>query len=281
MPSKLVSKFIDIFSVTRPFNILLTVLSVWIGFVYAANTYYGQVVIYATLSAGFICAAGNIFNDFFDKSVDQINKPERPYAAGRLQAKDMVISGVLAYGSGIFLSVFVGFEGVIIVLSTSVLLMVYNVKAKRTVLTGNLLISLIGGMAILYGGIAGGSVRNAAIPALFAVIFHFGREIFKDIEDKNADMRSGIVTFPVKYGEGKAVVLGISVFVLLILLTPMPYIFLNYSLLYLITVLVGVDILLIVLFQRYLVSRRIEHLTQLNKLMKVGMGFGLLALMLK
>lgn len=281
MPSKFAAKCNDLISVTRPLNILLTVLSVWIGFIYSFDSFFSPQLIYAAASAGFICAAGNIFNDFFDKSVDQINKPDRPYAAGKLQAVDMLVSGIFAYSSGILLSFFVGIEGFLIVLSTSVLLMVYNVKAKRMVLAGNVIISLLAGMAFLYGGLAGGSIKNAAIPALFAVVFHFGREIFKDIEDKDADKKSGIDTFPVRYGEGKALVLGISVFILLIFLTPMPYVFLNYSLLYLITVAVGVDLLLIVLIQRYLVSRRMEHLKRLNKLMKFGMVFGLLALMFK
>jgi len=238
-------------------------------------------LVYAAVSAGCICAAGNIFNDFFDKSVDQINKPGRPYAAGRLQATQMVIFGIFAFSAGILSSFFVGVEGVLFVLATSSLLMVYNVWGKRTVLAGNVMISVLGGMAFLYGGLAGGSVKMAIIPALFAILFHFGREIFKDIEDKNADMMSGIVTFPVRYGEGKAFFLGILMFILLIFLTLIPYFFLNFSIIYLITVVLGVDLLLIILFQKYLVSRKMEHLKRLNKLMKVAMVFGLLALMLK
>jgi len=281
MPSKVINKFADLISVTRPLNILLTVLSVWIGYFYSSDSYFSPELLYAAVSAGFICAAGNIFNDFFDKTVDQINKPDRPYAAGRLHRNEMVIFGIFAFGAGIVLSFFVGYKGILIVLSTSALLMIYNIRAKRTVLTGNVIISLLGGLAFLYGGLAGGSAEKAAIPALFAIIFHFGREIFKDIEDKHADMKSGIVTFPVSFGEGKALFLGIFVFVLLIFLTPIPYVFLNFSLLYLITVVVGVDFLLIFLFQQYLVSRSMEHLNRLNKLMKVAMVFGLLALMLK
>jgi len=281
MPSKVINKCIDLISVARPLNILLTVLSVWIGFFYGSELFLSMLLVYAAVSAGFICAAGNIFNDFFDKSVDQINKPERPYAAGRLQAADMVIFGIFAFGAGIVLSFFVGIEGILIVCSTSALLMVYNVWAKRTVLAGNIMISILGGMAFLYGGLAGGSVKKAIIPALFAILFHFGREIFKDIEDKNADMKSGIVTFPVRYGEGKAIFLGIFVFILLVIFTLLPYFFLNFSIFYLITVVVGVDLLLIVLFQKYLISRKMEHLQRLNKLVKVAMVFGLIALMLK
>lgn len=281
MPSKVIHKCIDLISVTRPLNILLTVLSVWIGFFYSSDSFFSPLLLYAAVSAGFICAAGNIFNDFFDKTVDQINKPDRPYAAGRLQRNEMVFFGIFAFIFGISLSFFVGIEGILIVLSTSVLLMIYNIWAKRTVLTGNVMVSLLGGMAFLYGGLAGGSVKKAIIPALFAILFHFGREIFKDIEDNNADMKSGIVTFPVKYGEGKALFLGIFVFVIVMIFTLIPYFFLNFSIWYLITVVVGVDLLLIVLFQKYLVSRNKENLIRLNKLMKVAMVFGLLALMLK
>jgi len=281
MPSKLLNKIIDLITVTRPLNILLTMLSVWIGFFYSSDSFFSRALLYAAVSAGLICAAGNIFNDFFDRSVDRINKPDRPYAAGRLQASDMVIFGIIAFGGGIGLSFLIGIKGIIIVISTSSLLMVYNVWAKRTVLTGNVIVSLLAGLAFLYGGLAGGSAQQAMIPAMFAIIFHFGREIFKDIEDKEADKKSGIVTFPVSHGEGKAIILGILVFILLMILTILPYFYLNFSIVYLITVVVGVDFLLIVLFQQYLVSRKMEHLKRLNKLMKIAMVFGLLALMLK
>ena len=189
MLSKMIDKIFDLISVTRPLNILLTVLSVWVGFFYGSDLIFSPLLLYAAVSAGFICAAGNIFNDFFDRSVDQINKPDRPYTSGRLQENEMVTFGILMFGAGISLSYFVGIEGILIVLATSALLMVYNIWAKRTVLTGNFMISLLGGMAFLYGGFAGGSVKKAIIPALFAILFHFGREIFKDIEDKNADMK--------------------------------------------------------------------------------------------
>ena len=43
--------------------------------------------IFAFVAVALLCAAGNIFNDYFDLESDCINKPNRPIPSGRMQKK--------------------------------------------------------------------------------------------------------------------------------------------------------------------------------------------------
>ena len=271
----------DIFSEMRPVNTLLTAVSVWTGFYVSTGSLTGTAVAAAAISAACICAGGNIFNDYFDTAIDRINRPERPYTAGRLQKRAMMLTGALLFLSGLLFSFFLGVYGVFLVLLTIAGLMIYNMKAKRVLLLGNSMIGILSGFAFLYGGIAGGSLKGAAVPAVFAAVFHFGRELLKDIEDREGDSSLRIATFPVKYSDRAALKMASAAYGVLIVFTLLPYVFLEYSVYYLYTVLCGVDLLIVILITRYWVSQERKHLQQTNSLLKAGMVFGLLAMVLK
>ena len=121
-------KIHDIFIVIRPLNALLAAISVWVGYFFSSGAYTGRLVIIASVSAACICAGGNIFNDLFDVSIDRVNKPERPYAAGKLRKNEMIISGIMLFLIGVILSFFISLLGVGIALLTITGLMYYNVR---------------------------------------------------------------------------------------------------------------------------------------------------------
>ena len=189
-----------IFITSRPVNVLLTALSVGIGYWFSEAALSDMRLLYALASAGLICAGGNIFNDFYDAEIDRINKPHRPYAAGKLSAFEMAAGGFIVFTAGLLLSYPLGLVCIQIAALTVALLLFYDKRAKRTVLFGNAIVSILTGLAFLYGGAAGGNLPAAAIPAVFAAVYHFGREILKDIEDAAADKAAGAVTFPVRHG---------------------------------------------------------------------------------
>lgn len=271
----------DIFIVIRPLNALITAISVWIGYFFGSGIYTGRLAVIACISAACVCAAGNIFNDFFDVSVDRINKPERPYAAGNLRKSEMILSGITLFLIGVILSFFINRWAAGMVLLTIAGLMYYNVRAKRTVLIGNVIVSLLCACAFLYGGIAGGALKGALVPAMFAAVYHFGRELLKDIEDREGDRLMHVITFPVKYGIKPALITATCTFGVLIVLTIMPFVFFEYSTLYFFIVLFGVDLLIIILLTRYWISQKFKHLQQTTTLLKAGMFFGMLALILR
>ncbi|MFC1555693.1 geranylgeranylglycerol-phosphate geranylgeranyltransferase [candidate division KSB1 bacterium] len=264
----------------RPVNMVLTAISVAVGYWFVLNSLKGEKLLFAAVSAAFICAGGNIFNDFYDIEIDRINKPDRPFASGKLGYIEMGLSGFIVFFIGLLLSAKLGMEGILIAASTVFLLLLYDKYVKKTVLIGNFIVSVLAGLAFIYGSAAGGDVTGAVVPAIFAMVYHFGREILKDIEDTRGDKQGGARTFAVKYGENAAIILAAVTYTVLIVLTFVPYFVLNYSLMYLAVVIVFVDLFIIIILSRYVYSRDFHHLKQLNSLLKAGMLAGLIALLL-
>ena len=71
---------------------------------------------------------------------------------------------------------------------------------KRIILLGNFIVAFLTGLAFIYGGIAVNNFKYAVIPAIFAFLINFIREIVKDMEDIEGDKSAGIFSFPYLYG---------------------------------------------------------------------------------
>ncbi len=265
----------------RPLNAALSALSVWIGYYFSAGLNAGSGLYLACLAAALICAGGNIWNDYFDYDIDVINKPVRPYAAGLISGKMMVYTGTGLLLAGMGASVLINIQTAAIAVSAVVVVMAYNFKIKRIVLAGNVLIALLTGLVFLFGAAAGGGMHHAVIPAVLAGTYHLGREILKDIEDREGDNQQKIITFPAKYGNTAALSVASAVFGTLILLTFIPYVNFDYSIKYLLVVLAGVDIPIVVLVGMSWKRQESGHMRRINASLKIGMVFGLMALLLK
>lgn len=274
-------KLPDIIRTTRPLNVVIAAVSSLVGSWFVTGSFSDFSALFASLSIALNCAGGNIFNDYFDLETDRINKPDRPFAAGRLSDRDMILSGVIAAIGSIVFAGLISVHCLIFAILIAMLLTLYNTFAKRTVLLGNLLVSFLTSTAFLFGGMAAGNVWGAAVPAVFAFLYHFGREILKDIEDFEGDREVGIITFPISAGIKAAERLAVSVFALLIVLTLAPFLFMEYSIWYLIVALFGVDLLTVFLLMSYFKDKNPEKLSKTNSMLKFGMIFGLLALLLK
>ncbi|NVM04890.1 MAG: geranylgeranylglycerol-phosphate geranylgeranyltransferase [Candidatus Helarchaeota archaeon] len=265
----------------RPVNILITFISVFIGAWVGGNIYPLEKLFYACLSAALICGGGNVLNDYFDAESDMINKPNRPIPSGIICKLDALIFWIIISIIGFSISFFISLNGVFIAATAVILLFLYSSFIKNTILIGNIIISFLTGLAFIYGGEAVGNIEGAYIPAIFAFLFHFGREIIKDAEDIEGDSAAKLCTFPIKYGIKKSIYFVTAVFVFLSLLTLYPYLFLEYSLVYLLIVVFGVD--LTIFYVIYLLFKNPDKysLRRVNNILKGDMLIGLLALYLK
>ncbi len=277
----MISKVTNILIVSRPANVLITAVSVWVGNWFAGGETGGIPLYIACFSAGLICAGGNVVNDFFDLEVDRIIKPLRPYPAGKVNSTDMLVSGSFFFLSGLYLSFQINLLCFIIAVMTTAGLMIYNMTAKNIPFWGNLLVGILSSLAFFYGSAVSGKIWASLIPGIFALLYHTGREIMKDVEDVEGDRRTERITLPIKYGIKKAVNTGLFFFFLILVLTPLPYIFMNYSLYYLIVVIAGVDLLIWWIIILHLNSGNLNKIGFTNKILKIGMIFGLAALILK
>lgn len=270
-----------LFLIARPVNVLITMISIVVAASLAGSLRpFGNVVL-ACLSAGFIAAGANAINDYFDVEIDRINKPKRPIPSGLLSPLSAYGIAIASFLLGVALNLWLTVSMLVLALVVSVALFAYGAHFKRTPLTGNLLVSTVTGLAFVYGGMAVGRVKESLFPALFSFCFHFGREVLKDIQDMEGDARDAARTFPLAFGVPASVALIILTFIVLMVLTALPYVFGRYGGWYFALVAVGIYPVLIYVMARIRKYPPPEELGFLSNLLKGDMLIGLLALYLR
>ncbi len=263
--------------ITRPQNCLITFASVLMGGWLGVHALPASLWI-AAFSAAAIMAGGNALNDLWDLETDRINHPHRPLPSARLTPRAAGIECVALFSLGLGLSLFLPPEGIVTAAAACGCLVAYNRRLKHIPLAGNVAVSLLCGMAFFYGGFAVRAPVPAAVPALFAAIYHLAREILKDAQDIPGDRMAPGGTLPLRWGPARSCRLAVAAYALLVLLTPVPYILDLYGLPYLILVCL-LDLFLIgIIFS----LRRVpdtSRLRKVNRFLKAGMVLGLLAIL--
>jgi len=263
----------------RPLNVVIAGGSVLVGALACGVWPSGPAVLWAVIVAALITAGANALNDLLDLEIDRINKPNRPLPAGKLSAFQARGFSIAATVAGLALSVVLGLWGLIVAWAVIILLMGYSARLKRKPLWGNLAVATAAGLAFLYGGIAVNRPLPALIPAGFAFLFHLGREILKDAEDVAGDRVGGARTLAIHLGIATALKWAGFTFVLLILITPLPFVLGRYSLVYLVIVILGVDVPLVYVIVSSLRNQGPGNLGRLSLLLKLDMWVGLVAVM--
>lgn len=253
-------------------------LSIFVGALVTGSVQPLGKVVVACLSGALVAAGANVINDYFDVEIDRRNKPYRPLPAGRLTRRAAKVQALTLLALGSALGAALGLLPLVVATLTALLLYVYSWRLKRTVLWGNLAVSLATALAFFYGGLAVGRPWAASIPAGFAFLFHLGREIIKDVEDMHGDRLEGAVTLPIRHGLRTALAVATAVYVLVVAVTPLPYFGGVYGLAYLIVVVLGVDT--VVAYVLVAMWRRPEPpvLHRLSELLKADMFVGLVAI---
>ncbi len=266
------------FKITRPLNVLLTFISVWLAAFISPYFSVTPLVGLAALSAAFILAGANVINDIYDFEIDRVNRPTRPLASGALNIKQAWRWFAVLYAAGLLTALAAGVWFFSITTVIAGLLIWYSIHLKRTVLLGNVLVSFAAGLTFIYGAMAVYDWQAGIIPAVFAFFFHLGREVIKDMQDLEGDLRNNAVTFPGKYGFKAAAFLVNILFGLLLLLTILPYIFSIYSAGYLWIVIPGVDLVLVFVMIALWFPNSPSVLGKLSGLLKIDMFVGLTAI---
>jgi len=276
-------KVIAYLRLLRPANALIAFLAV-VVIAFIAEKDYSiipmQVTLLAAFSVSLICGASNVINDYFDVEIDRINRPDRPLASGLISRGAAMIWWLTVVCLGVALSFYISTVCFVIAIASAAGLFLYSSHLKRTPLWGNLTVSFFNGLAFLYGGLAIGRVERATLPAVFAFLFHLGREIVKDMEDREGDHRVSARTFPIVYGFRTAKVAVMVVFLLLIFVTTLAFTQGYYGYFYMIVV--GAGIYPVVAYSLISIWRfdSTKNLHRMSNLLKIGMLIGLVALYL-
>ncbi|WP_345193088.1 geranylgeranylglycerol-phosphate geranylgeranyltransferase [Algibacter agarivorans] len=180
-------------------------------------------IILLILASISIAAAGNIINDINDIETDSVNKPDKIIVGKSISEKTaynlFIILNLIGVGIGFYLSHNINrapFFSIFVIIS--VLLYVYATYLKRTLLIGNIIISILVALSIIIVGVF--ELLPSITPsnqqtqvlffkvildyALFAFIINLLREIAKDIEDIDGDYKAGMNTLPIAIGRERA-----------------------------------------------------------------------------
>jgi len=273
---------IDYFRLARWLNVLITFIVVFLGGVYAGVQENYLPLIIGALSAAFIAAAGNTINDYFDYEVDKINKPYRPLPSKNVTLENAFYFWFLTSLLGLLLVFFVNMKSFLIAFCTVILLYIYSYLVKNRILIGNLIVSFLCGLTFIYAGICVNKINaDVIVPAVFAFLFHFSREIIKDMHDIEADKKRDGKTFAMKYGFNISTVVVGSFFLVLIISTIIPYLYFGFSRYYLYIILFGVDFVILSVYISLLIDKTEKNLARLSSLLKGDILLGLVALLFK
>lgn len=159
-------------------------------------------------------AFGYLVNDYFDVETDKINKPGKnifenhpPLWGTAYMVSFALAAVVLPYCE--FVTGHLPYACVWINAAALVLLYAYARNGKSTVLWGNLLIAgltllLFLGIYLACGLYGRGTDRPGItlfrVYAFFSFVLTLAREIVKDAEDTEGDLRSGIITLATRRG---------------------------------------------------------------------------------
>lgn len=172
------------------------------------------------LASVFIAAAGYVINDYFDINIDEVNKPQKMVVDKLIHRRWAIAWHFMLSTSGLILTVvalpFIEKWYLILAnIACVVLLWFYSTNFKKSLLIGNIVISLLTAWTILIVFFSKVSVadaiglgeeshqkffRLAFLYAGFAFISSLIREAIKDMEDMEGDAKYGCRTMPIVWG---------------------------------------------------------------------------------
>lgn len=274
------SKLRALLELLRPFNAFIAFLSIVVAATIAGGQISGAVLILlASLAGGLIAGGGNAINDVFDLEIDRINKPQRPLPRGAVTKHEARLVWLVSSALGLFLTSFLSVAAMLIAAFWVVGLYYYSRALKRTVLWGNLLVGVMTGLALVFGGEVVGHPERSLIPALFAFLINVARELVKDVEDMEGDARGQASTLPLRHGVKSALRIATLVLVVLVGSTIVPYVNGLYDVTYFSLVLL-VDVAIVYVIFSMWRNWSPPNLNKLSLVLKLTMLLGLAAIYL-
>ncbi|MEP6713246.1 MAG: geranylgeranylglycerol-phosphate geranylgeranyltransferase [Ferruginibacter sp.] len=174
------------------------------------------------LASVVIAAAGYIINDYFDLQIDAINKPQKVVVDKLVKRRWAIMWHLLLSAFGILISFYISYKiGKWVIFIANIfcvlLLWFYSTTFKKKLLSGNIIISLLTAWVIVVVYFfAGASIsvwhpseisfevrrffKFCILYAGFAFIVSLIREVVKDLEDMEGDVKYECRTMPIAWG---------------------------------------------------------------------------------
>ncbi len=254
--------------ILRPGNAVMALIAVVLMAIIGHTYSFG--IVLGAISVFIATGAGNTINDYCDYEIDKINKPDRPIPSGRIKLENALYYSLILFIIASILGFFISFENGVTVIICSVLMIVYAYDFKQRCLIGNICVALLTGLTFVYGGLITCDVNLGIFLGFFAFLMTLSREIIKDSEDIEGDLKEDSNTLPIKYGIKNAVIIAVILDVLTCILSPVLYVYKVFSVYYMIIVLVA-DIIFIYSAVLALKDQSKENLHKVSTYMKIAM----------
>lgn len=206
------------------------------AFVAGGGDALSTAVLSAVAVAMLSTAGGNALNDYVDRDLDVIDSPERPIASGAVGARTALTVGVACLGAALATATMLPPLALAIAGVNLFALVLYTSLLKGRVGAGNVLVALLSGSTLLFGGAAAGHPETTAVLAVLSVLPAFAREILLDVRDMRGDDAAGLDTLPLCYGEGSARTVAAATLFLAVFVSPVPYLVGTVGVIYLLAV---------------------------------------------
>lgn len=174
----------------------------------------------------FLSGAALTLNDYFDIEVDKVNAPQRPIPAGLLTPSDAILLTALATLIGLIAAILINPLAFSVSLIFWVFGVLYNWRYKAEGLWGNLMVAASVGITFILGGIAVGQPLNRIVWffGLIAFLIDLAEEISGDAMDMAGDRKRASKSIALTVGRDTALRIAGSLFILVVLLSYVPFI---------------------------------------------------------
>ena len=220
-------------------------------------------------------------NDYFDYEIDRINeRQDRPIVLGIISRKTALITAIISLIIVIILSTLLNPISLILIYINISIYYLYSIGLKKKLLIKNILIALSYLSTIFLGALIIDSHIESLIIyfAIMSFIVGLASEIMFDIADVKGDKEKGIKTIATEFGVKKAAQISTILYVVIMVLDPLPYIlkidqklYLDHIFLFLIIIPV---VFYIFLSRSLLTNQTIENILKLKTRIFIIMLFG-------
>ncbi len=214
-------------SIVRPINCAMIGFAVVIGYFVSKPAAIAAGAIALGFVTGFaICAFSMVVNDYYDIEVDRVNQPTRPLPSGAVSKGGAVGIGVAALVVGFAAAVLLQDVGAVLIVALyAFLAWLYDFRAKKYGVSGNLIVASSLAIPFVYGGvISGGKVLDSLLLFMASTSFlaGVGREVVKAMADVPGDQKRGVRSYASVHGLRAASVLGALFFLAAVVTSLLP-----------------------------------------------------------
>ncbi|MXR41004.1 geranylgeranylglycerol-phosphate geranylgeranyltransferase [Halobaculum sp. WSA2] len=182
-------------------------------------------VAFAVIATAAATGAGNAVNDYFDRDIDAVNRPNRPIPSGRVSARAAAGFAATLFAVATAAALSLPPLALAIAVVNLLALLAYTQLFKGLPVVGNVVVAYLTGSTFLFGAAAVGPIAPPTWTLFgLAATATFAREVVKDVEDVAGDREEGLRTLPIVVGEGPALALATVAMAAAALGSVVPYV---------------------------------------------------------